>query len=148
MTDYQERLKQLEIHIENSGDDHEAGGILQDMRECIAAWMIDHSFATGHGDTITGLLDELSAQINELRGTIEDIKTLGTIPAEDVANFFLENEKNNPFSPMSRQRLARNYKHELSTDSEIEMGHMHARLTEVIRRARVDGANSVNGTAQ
>lgn len=28
----------------------------------IAAWMIEHSYATGHGDTVDGMLVELEAQ--------------------------------------------------------------------------------------
>lgn len=34
-------------------------------REQLAAWMIDHGFTTGHGDTIDDLLSELSAQMRE-----------------------------------------------------------------------------------
>lgn len=37
------------------------------QREAVAKWMIEHSFATGHGDTIEGLLGELSWQIGEIR---------------------------------------------------------------------------------
>jgi hypothetical protein len=36
-------------------------------REKLAQWMIEHSFATGHGDTFEELLKELSWQIQELR---------------------------------------------------------------------------------
>jgi hypothetical protein len=32
-------------------------------REKVAAWMIDHDYATGHGDTIEDLLKELVWQI-------------------------------------------------------------------------------------
>ncbi len=32
-------------------------------REKVAAWMIDHGYATGHGDTIEDLLKELVWQI-------------------------------------------------------------------------------------
>lgn len=32
-------------------------------REAIAAWMMKHSYATGHGDTIEDLLNELVAQV-------------------------------------------------------------------------------------
>lgn len=31
----------------------------------LAVWMIEHSYATGHGDTLKDLLDELSWQFNE-----------------------------------------------------------------------------------
>jgi hypothetical protein len=36
-------------------------------REQLAAWMIAHGFATGHGDTFEDLLKELEWQIAELR---------------------------------------------------------------------------------
>ena len=36
-------------------------------REQLAQWMIEHSFATGHGDTFDDLLRELSWQVKELR---------------------------------------------------------------------------------
>ena len=35
--------------------------------EKVAAWMIENSFATGHGDTLKDLLAELSWQIKEIR---------------------------------------------------------------------------------
>ncbi len=52
---------------------HEEGMVtVGHMREQIAAernklaqWMIDHSYATGHGDTTEDLLDELDWQITE-----------------------------------------------------------------------------------
>lgn len=34
-------------------------------RNKVAQWMIDHSFATGHGDTTEDLLEELDWQITE-----------------------------------------------------------------------------------
>jgi hypothetical protein len=34
-------------------------------RNKVAQWMIDHSYATGHGDTTEDLLDELDWQITE-----------------------------------------------------------------------------------
>jgi hypothetical protein len=34
-------------------------------REKVARWMAEHSYATGHGDTIEDLLKELEWQINE-----------------------------------------------------------------------------------
>jgi hypothetical protein len=34
-------------------------------RNKLAQWMIQHSYATGHGDTIEDLLKELEWQINE-----------------------------------------------------------------------------------
>jgi hypothetical protein len=36
-------------------------------REVLAAWMIEHSFSTGHGDTMDDLLRELAWQVEELR---------------------------------------------------------------------------------
>ena len=36
-------------------------------KEKLAAWMIEHSFATGHGDTFEDLLKELSWQVAEAR---------------------------------------------------------------------------------
>jgi hypothetical protein len=35
--------------------------------EVVAQWMLAHSFATGHGDTLQDLLGELSWQVTELR---------------------------------------------------------------------------------
>ena len=35
------------------------------QRELLAAWMIENGFATGHGDTMDGLLQELRWQISE-----------------------------------------------------------------------------------
>ena len=35
-------------------------------RERLAAWMLEQSFATGHGDTFEDLLNELAWQIAEL----------------------------------------------------------------------------------
>lgn len=39
---------------------------LAEARESVAQWMLAHSFATGHGDTLDELLGELSWQVNEL----------------------------------------------------------------------------------
>jgi hypothetical protein len=36
-----------------------------DAREAVAAWMIAHSYATGHGDTLDDLMRELIAQAIE-----------------------------------------------------------------------------------
>ena len=38
-----------------------------EYREKLASWMIEHGFATGHGDTFDELLSELQYQISELR---------------------------------------------------------------------------------
>jgi hypothetical protein len=40
---------------------HEARDLL---KEKVAHWMIEHSFATGHGDTMDDLLAELSRQVD------------------------------------------------------------------------------------
>jgi hypothetical protein len=40
---------------------------LSESQEQVAKWMLDNSFATGHGDTLAGLLGELSWQVKELR---------------------------------------------------------------------------------
>jgi len=47
-----------------------AAALLSDrsaMREEVAAWMIRHSFATGHGDTLADLLGELSGQVRKMQ---------------------------------------------------------------------------------
>lgn len=36
-------------------------------KEKLAAWMIYNGFATGHGDTVEDLLEELREQIEEIR---------------------------------------------------------------------------------
>jgi hypothetical protein len=36
-------------------------------KDVLAKWMIEHGFATGHGDTVAGLLKELSWQVIELQ---------------------------------------------------------------------------------
>lgn len=40
---------------------------LEESREKLAAFMLKHSMATGHGETIEDLLSELEWQIKELR---------------------------------------------------------------------------------
>lgn len=40
---------------------------LAEAREKVAKWMIDHSFATGHGDVLDDLLAELGQQVDALR---------------------------------------------------------------------------------
>ena len=34
-------------------------------REAVAAWMIEHGYVTGHGDTLDDLLKELISQVEE-----------------------------------------------------------------------------------
>jgi hypothetical protein len=51
---------------------------IYECREQLAEWMSDHSYATGHGDSITDLLKELEWQIaekiNKNRGESKDAK--------------------------------------------------------------------------
>src|ERR1035438_2368610 len=42
----------------------------QKGKEQLAAWMIDNSFATGHGDTTADLLKELNCLLKELTGQV------------------------------------------------------------------------------
>lgn len=44
---------------------------LVECREMVAEWMIHHSFATGHGDTLAYLLEELSWQVEDLRKMVQ-----------------------------------------------------------------------------
>jgi hypothetical protein len=55
---------------------------MDESREMVAAWMIRHSFATGHGDTLAGLLEELSWQVAEQREMLKALraKTLSEPP--------------------------------------------------------------------
>lgn len=46
---------------------------LDDSREMLADWMTSHGFATGHGDTLSELLSELSWQVQELRNRLKFI---------------------------------------------------------------------------
>ena len=39
--------------------------MMGEQRETVAAWMIHRGYATGHGDTIEALLQELGWQIDE-----------------------------------------------------------------------------------
>ena len=39
--------------------------INHEATERVAAWMLAHSYATGHGDTVDDLLSELVGQIND-----------------------------------------------------------------------------------
>ena len=83
--------------------------------------------------TVAAELDEAAGEIARLNQVIEGIGELGLIAAEEVAQKFIERERANPFSPMYR----------LSPDvTEHNVRSMGIRLTEVIRRARVDGANA------
>ena len=45
-------------------------------RECLAVWMTEHGFTTGHGDTVADLLKELSWQVEDLRQLAADEENL------------------------------------------------------------------------
>lgn len=51
-------------------------------RKQLSAWMIANSFATGHGDTLADLLDELLGQIKELRdkSAAGDVRATEMVP--------------------------------------------------------------------
>ena len=40
-------------------------------REVVARWMIAHGYATGHGDTVEDMLNELEWQVKEKMGVKE-----------------------------------------------------------------------------
>jgi hypothetical protein len=44
-------------------------------RETLASWMLQHGFATGHGDTLDDLLTELGGQIQKHSGEPSDATT-------------------------------------------------------------------------
>jgi hypothetical protein len=67
-------------------------------------------------------IQENSDRIQRLMTEIDQMRSLGEIPVEQVARCFLENEQLYYRLPFDTFR--------------------HARLTEVIRRARIDGANA------
>lgn len=47
------------------------GPVSRKLREDLATWIMQHSFATGHGDSHTDLLGELGPQIDALRARAE-----------------------------------------------------------------------------
>jgi hypothetical protein len=47
-------------------------------KERLAIWMIEHGFATGHGETMDDLLHEMSWQIAELRREVGEKNKLLT----------------------------------------------------------------------
>ena len=67
-------------------------------------------------------IQENSDRIQRLLTQIDEMRSMGSIPAKEVARYFLENEQLHSRLPFDTYR--------------------HARLTEVIRRARLDGANA------
>ncbi len=69
-------------------------------------------------------------EIERLREQIEEMLSLGQIPAEDVARHFVDGELRNSFS------IAR------TGHEELGKAQTTTRLAEVIRRARLDGANA------
>ena len=42
--------------------------------EALARWMLENGFATGHGDNLFDLLEELSWQVAELRGKVTELE--------------------------------------------------------------------------
>jgi hypothetical protein len=42
----------------------------------LSKWMLDNGFATGHGDSIEALLNELRWQVNELREKTQAAKAI------------------------------------------------------------------------
>lgn len=46
--------------------------------EKVALWMIEHGYATGHGDTVEDMLGELESQAKE-RGAKEHINYLDSL---------------------------------------------------------------------
>ena len=45
-----------------------------ETRESLARWMLENSFATGHGDTISDLLSELKFQLEEQKARAHEIR--------------------------------------------------------------------------
>lgn len=74
--------------------------------------------------------EHAAEEIERLTKVVADLLSLGQIPAEDVARHFVEGELGNPFS------IARTGHEELGKSQTTD------RLAEVIRRARLDGANA------
>jgi hypothetical protein len=54
-------------------------------RNKVAQWMIDHSYATGHGDTTEDLLKELEWQVreSEREACIRDCDSVDVVGADD-----------------------------------------------------------------
>jgi hypothetical protein len=73
-------------------------------------------------------IQENSDRIQRLLSEIDQMRSLGEVPAEQVARTFLENEQLHCGVPFDTFR--------------------HARLTEVIKRARIDGANAERRRAE
>lgn len=65
---------------------------------------------------------ECAAEIKRLQDVIKEMRSLGSIPAEDVAKFWMDNEA-------------------LYYRTQFGSGAL-TRLTSVIERARLDGANA------
>jgi RNA polymerase-binding transcription factor DksA len=45
-----------------------------EARESLARWMLDNSFATGHGDTISDLISELKFQLEEQKARTHEMR--------------------------------------------------------------------------
>ena len=73
-----------------------------------------------------GTVEWEKSRADRAEAALDEIRRLGQIPAEDVARFFMKNEASC----------------QMRSESAIWDSYSHARLTEVIRRARIDGANT------
>ena len=65
----------------------------EDKKEILAHWMIRHDFATGHGDTIEDLLDELKWQIAERfeRAVASEREACAKVCEEQANELWLKN---------------------------------------------------------
>jgi hypothetical protein len=57
-----------------------------DEREKLAAWMIENSFATGHGDSLEDLLGELTWQVKEMRDRAQEAREAALEEAAQVVD--------------------------------------------------------------
>ena len=94
----------------------EAAGYYSDDRGLLSV-DIDHLLAA---------LTDALARAETAEWQLHELRHLDQIPAEEVAGFFIKNEASC----------------QMRSESEIWDHFSHARLTEVIRRARIDGANA------
>lgn len=55
-------------------------------REKVAQWMIQRSYATGHGDTIEDLLEEMEWQVreSERKAILKKADSLGWVSVDDI----------------------------------------------------------------
>lgn len=68
-------------------------------KEAVALWMLNNGFATGHGDTLADMLNELSWQIDE--------RVARAIDAERVAFANLCNKNANAYLSEGQNEAAR-----------------------------------------